>query len=365
MRLLYITFIDFDSLPSSGSSVRPIKMKQAFEKLDLEIITVSGNNNIIRERRKSIKWILKKLKCWTPDICYIEPPSGPFFYHGDLALIKKLHRKRIPIAIFYRDAYWKYPDYYMSENSTFIERVKLLIIQFMQRSQWRFFNKHTDIIYFPSKTMADEFESGKKDCLPPGSFSPCFKDKTVISEPIQFIFVGGAAKNHGTFLTLDSFKKLNEESVKAKLFYICPKDKWDNLGIDKEKYSSWLNVIHLSGDEQLKEYYEKSDVAILTAPKTFYRDFAIPIKIFEYISYLKPILVTNCTETARVVEGNNLGWVCEDSVDQVVHALEHIINNVDEIIQIKSHIKDVRADNLWIERAKKVVSDLSNKKHVY
>ena len=360
MKLLYIAFIDFDDLPSSGSSVRPIKMKQAFEQLNLEIITISGSNNIIRDRRKSVKWILKKLKYWTPDICYIEPPSGPFFYHGDLTLIKKLHKMHIPIAIFYRDAYWKYPDFYMAEKTPFTEKVKLSIIRLMQRAQWRLFNNNTDIIYFPSKTMAEEFESDKKDCLPPGSFLPCFQDKTGISEPIQFIFVGNATKNYGTFLTLDSFKKLNKESVKAKLFYICPKDNWDSLGIDKEEYSNWLNVIHLSGDDQLKEYYEQSDVAILTAPKTLYRDFAIPIKIFEYISYLKPILVTNCTETARVVAGNNVGWVCKDNVDSIVCALEHVINNIDEIKEIKSHITEVRADNLWIERAKKVISDLSN-----
>lgn len=33
----------------------------------------------------------------------------------------------------------------------------------------------------------------------------------------------------------------------------------------------------------------------------FYRDFAVLVKIFEYMSYLRPMLVTDGVETARLV----------------------------------------------------------------
>ena len=358
MKLLYITFINLDTTPTSGSSVRPAKIKQSLEMLDIELYTVSGMNNNITVRKKVVKDVKEKLKTWTPDACYIEPPSGPMFYHGDVELIKLLHKKGIPISIFYRDAYWKYPEYSEEKKLSAVEKMKRFVIKRMQVYQWNVFKNNIDIIYFPSMTMAKEFQCSHKDVLPPGAFIPETVEKKGVSNPLQFIFVGGAARNHGTFLTIEAFEKVNKNGVRAKVFYICPEEQWNGLGIDKKQYSDWLEVIHTSGDGKLLPYYEKSDIALLTAPRTFYRDFAVPIKIFEYISYLKPILVTDCTETARVVEGNNVGWVCKDSVDDVVAKIEHIIDHPDEVESIRQGMEKARENNLWISRTKKVILDL-------
>lgn len=358
MKLLYITFIDLNDLPTSGSSVRPQKMKQAFEETDNEVITIDGMNNNLPVRKKSVNRIKKLLKTWKPDVCYIEPPSGPMFYYGDIQVIKLLHKKRISSAIFYRDAYWKYPEYALEKKQSVVKKLKNWIIRRMQIYQWNVFRKNIDIIYFPSITMAKEFECSYKDALPPGGFVPDAKCKKELSTPLQFIFVGGAAINYGTFLTLEAFEKVNQDGIKARLFYICPEEQWKNLGIDKKKYSDWLEIIHTSGDENLKIYYEKSDVAILTAPRTFYRDFAVPIKIFEYMSYLKPVLVTNCIETARIVEENNTGWITEDTVDAVAEKINQLCNNPSEVMKIKSKMEEARKKNLWLSRAEKVIKDL-------
>lgn len=364
MKLLYITFIDMNNSPKSGSAVRPLKMLQAFRTMDIEIIVLSGQDNKLNVRRRNVKKIKDKLKSWRPDICYIEPPSGPMFYYGDIRLIKMLHKERVPMSIFYRDAYWKYPEYYITEETPVINKAKYKLIKIIQIYQWKVFNKNIDKIYFPSISMANEFECYKKDVLPPGSFEPNIKEKCITSEPLQFIFVGGAEKNHGTFLTIEAFEKANKYSVKAKLFYICPEDQWNNLGIDKDKYSPWLKVIHKSGDKNLKPYYEESDIALLTAPRTFYRDFAVPIKIFEYISYLKPILVTNCTETACVVERNKVGWVVEDNPYSIKNMIDFLCSHPEEIEKIKKNMLEARTNNLWIIRAKKVVNDLMEIKRI-
>ena len=358
MRLLYITFIDLKDLPTSGSSVRPQKMKRAFEETGVEIFIIDGANNNLSVRKDAVGKVKEMLKTWKPDACYIEPPSGPMFYYGDVSLIKLLHKKGIPISIFYRDAYWKYPDYWQGKKQTAVEKIKHIIVRWMQIHQWNVFKNNIDIIYFPSMTMAKEFDCPYKDALPPGGFVPDAKDKNVLSNPLQFIFVGGAARNHGTFLTIEAFEKVNKDGVKAKVCYICPEEQWKGLGIDKARYKEWLEVVHTSGDENLKPYYEKADVALLTAPRTFYRDFAIPIKIFEYMSYLKPVLVTNCTETARIVNENNTGWVTEDTVDAVAEKIMYLCNNPDEVKKVKEGMKHARQNNLWRSRAEKVILDL-------
>ncbi len=357
MKLLYITFIDLNNLPNSGSSVRPQKMREAFENLDIEVVTIDGMNNNFKDRKQAVNKVKELLYSDTPDMCYIEPPSGPMFYFGDVALIKLLHKKGIPISIFYRDAYWKYPEYSEEKPLPLPEKIKRYIIKRMQIHQWNVFRKNIDIIYFPSMSMAKEFDCPHKDALPPGGFMPDAKEKVELSEPLQFIFVGGAAKNHGTFLTVEAFEKVNHSGVRAKVFYICPEEQWNELGIDKGKYKEWLEVIHTSGDENLKLYYEKSDIALLTAPRTFYRDFAVPIKIFEYMSYLKPVLVTNCTETARNVEENNVGWVVKDTVDAVAEKIEYLCGHPEEVLTVRTCMEKARSNNLWISRAEKVIKD--------
>ena len=362
-KLLYLTFIDTEKLPTSGSSVRPLKMKTALEQVVDDVRSFDGMNNDLSARRKTVKDINSLLKTWKPDACYIEPPSGPLFYYGDVKLIKKLHKLGVSNALFYRDAYWKYPEYYKTKKESLVSRLKSVIIKYMQVSQWRAFQKYIDVIYFPSMRMADEFKCKRKDALPPGSFMTDEKADKPVSKPLQFIFVGGAAVNHGTILTLEAFEKANKDSVIAKLFYICPKTQWDKLGIRKENYQDWLEVIHTSGDENLKRYYDRSDIALLTAPRTFYRDFAVPIKIFEYMSYLKPILVTDCIETARIVKDNQIGWVVADDVDCICNQIKELYDNIEEVESVKKKLPEARADNLWENRAKKIVADLDSLKN--
>ncbi len=356
-RLLYLTYIPLEVTPTSGSSVRPLKMKDAFERLDVEVKSFGGRNNNISLRKQTVSEIKMLFKTWKPDACYIEPPSGPIFYWGDIGLIKYLHRMRIPISIFYRDAYWKYPEYDEEMVLSLKDHIKRFIIKQMQVHQWSVFRKNIDMIYFPSMKMANEFECPKKDELPPGSFIPDVVEKNEPSNPLQFIFIGGAARNYGTFLTLEAFERLNKTQVRAKLIYVCPQWQWNRLGIDKYKYSEWLEVIFTSGDSNLKPLYEKTDVALLTAPRTFYRDFAVPIKIFEYISYLKPILVTDCTETARIIAENHVGWVAKDDVQSIQKKLEELCSHPEEIKRVRAYMTEVRKNNLWTCRAEKVIND--------
>lgn len=356
-KLLYLTYISLENTPTSGSSVRPQKMREALNELDIEVKTFGGANNNIKQRKKTVAEINKLLDVWKPNACYIEPPSGPMFFHGDIALIKRLHRSGIPISIFYRDAYWKYPEFSQGKKLTFVEKIKRFIVKRLQVYQWKVFRNNIDLIYFPSLAMAEEFDCPKKDSLPPGGFLADVTSKEKTGLPLQFIFVGGASKNYGTYLTIDAFHVLNASSVKAKLIYVCPREQWNALGIDKKDYEEWLEVIHVSGDDDLKPLYERADAALLIAPRSFYRDFATPIKIYEYISYLKPIIVTDCTETARIIRDNHVGWVTKDDLESIVDQLRELCDHPEEILKVSHSMDEVRSNNLWSRRAEKVIRD--------
>ena len=63
-KLLYLTYISLEDAPTSGSSVRPLKMKEALENLNIEVKTFGGIDNNIGLRKKTVAAVKKLLKTW-------------------------------------------------------------------------------------------------------------------------------------------------------------------------------------------------------------------------------------------------------------------------------------------------------------
>ena len=139
MTILYITFIDFGEF-KSGSSVRPQKMYDAFRQLGHEVKLLEGQQNRRAERKQKTAEILSWLDSHTPDICYVEPPAGPFFNAIDLKLLKKVHGMGVPIALFYRDAYWKFAKWWG------VKGPKKWLLTHMHKRDLKVFEKTCDVV---------------------------------------------------------------------------------------------------------------------------------------------------------------------------------------------------------------------------
>ena len=77
------------------------------------------------------------------------------------------------------------------------------------------------------------------------------------------------------------------------------------------------------------------------------------------MSYLKPILVTNCTETARVIIENHIGWITQDNSESIENQLNYLYAHPEEIKKVKKNMEKARENNLWIKRAEKVINDFN------
>ncbi len=366
--LLYITFVDLDGNMSTGSSVRPQKMLEAFGEIGVKMKVLSGLKTNRSKRRKNIEEIMRWLAAEQPRYCYVEPPSGPFYDWKDLQLLEKLHHQKVPVGLFYRDAYWMFPEYGADGKKVqFLQRIKQVIIKLMQRRDLYVFRCACDHIFFPSGSMAAYFDFASQSVLPPGCVFRGDVDwepvRAVRKDVLTYIFVGGAARNHGTFLTMEAFEKANQNGIIAKLIYVCPEEQWNKIKdeVYKEEYAEWLSILHVSGDERLAALYKEADIALLAAPNTEYRNFAVPIKIYEYISYGKPILVTNCYETEKAVLENQVGWSVPDNVLSVSDKIIFLYENQEEIYEKKKYCKEACIRNLWKSRAETVIRVLSEK----
>lgn len=362
--LLYIVFIDLDEEPKTGSAVRPVKMLKAFNNLGLKIKILSGWNNKIFERRKKVKEIITWLKTNKPKFCYIETPSGPFFCWWDLYLIKVLHKKKIPIGLFYRDAYWKFPEFSSNENNKEVKVIKNLIIKYMQKRDWNIFEKYCNQIYFPSESMLNHFNSPNKMVLEPGCEYKNINnpDENLFEHKVlNVIFVGGASKRYGTEELLGAVKLVNDNQIKINLNFCCPKEQWNKFILDNkiDINIKGLNIVHKYGDKELKKLYLEADFGIIALKRNIYNDFAVPIKLFEYLSYEKPILATKCIETERIIKKYDIGWIVADNENAIAEKMNELYEDNTEIIKKKRNCNKAIVENLWENRAKKVMNSLN------
>lgn len=366
--LLYITFIDLQETASSGSSVRPKKMLEAFQTLGLSIKVLDGKNNDVLLRRKRVKEVLKWLKSNRPRMCYIEPPSGPFFCSADLRLLKVLHKKKVPIGLFYRDAYWMFPEFKAAvKGKGAIKSLKNCIIKYMQKRDLKVIQSTCAHVFFPSETMAAYFDMENKSALPPGCDENIISKaqkmtKPQLGEVINYLYVGGATLDYGTGILLEAFDKINREGHQANLILVCPKEQWENF--DKGRHTgmeSWLYVHHASGDAQLEQIYKDADVALVPRICTEYNDFAVPVKLFEYWSYQKPVIVTKCREMKKLVETYEAGWVIDDNAESLSSILLQLEQNRDEIIRVREKVREASEKNTWVKRADTIIEVLDKK----
>lgn len=360
--LLYITFVDLNEPANSGSSVRPQQMLHAFQKIGCSMKVLDGWHNKRKERRAHVKEVMRWLDTHQVRYCYVEPPSGPFFVREDLMLLKKLHKMGVPIGLFYRDIYWRFKSQF-----TKINPLKFFLIQCLQRRDLAVFKKTVSLFYFPTRQMASIADFHVPFAiLPPGAElseadSPDFLEIERIrnADVLTLFFVGGLSPSYGFDILLDAVKTINQQQLRLRLTVACREQEWLDF---QQRYTvetwDWLTVHHVSFGDGLEELYQQVDFSVLPLRKNTYTDFAISVKLFEYVAYRKPILCTNLDAMSQIVEENDLGWVCKDTAEEMTRVLESIIADRRSIIEKKENIKRFLPDNTWEARARKVFSTL-------
>lgn len=358
MKLLYITYINFNK-DDSGSSIRPIKMYNAFLKLGVDVLLIHGDRTKEGKviRKEQVKMVLKWLNNNRPDLCYIESPTKPLFFLYDVILLKKLNKMKIPIGYFFRDMHYKFEDEFPNSKKGILNSISFLIKKKLTLISEKLIGKYCTIVYFPAPTFASYFDYKIKEILPPAGEDYHFSDMT---KPLgkACIYVGGISERYGINLLIDSFIFLNKTKSIYKLILVCRKDEFEALNVPVTNYP-WLEVHHVSG-EKLTSLYKKADIALLPLKNTRYNNATIAVKLYEYMSFGLPIVAVECTEMASIIEKYKIGIITHFSVDSFSEGIKTLFIDEEKYRTLRNNIStSLVSENLWIHRAEKVISDLN------
>ena len=358
-------FISADG--KSGSQIRPQKMIEAFKKNGYHVDIVMGYG---KERKKQIQYIKQNIeKGKKYDFLYSESstmptllteknplPCYPFLDFSFFAYCKK---KGINIGLFYRDIHWKFEKY--KEIVPWYKR--MFSIQ-MYKYDLRKYLKLVDILYLPSiemKKYISEYRFSKVRVLPPGALleeEVIEKRKNYFlsnkNNELKIFYVGGVTGIYDLRSVLKAIK--DKENVYMTI--CCRENEWEK---NKEFYDSCLTeritIVHESG-ENLKKLYLKSDICSCFFPLSEYMSFAVPIKLFEYIGNVTPVIVTKGTVAGKFVEKFGNGISVPYDIEKLSNAIEEVLNNRGMLIEMHENACNCLEQNTWKCRALQVEKDL-------
>lgn len=346
----------------SGSYLRPQRMLQSFEELGYVVDVVWGS---AAERKKRIQKLKTNVsdgikydfiysESSTMPTLLTEPNHLPISPSVDFGFFYWAKKNGIPVGLFYRDIHWRFEHY-----KKHVSWYKAFIARFFYYLDLLLYHRFVDCLFLPSLKMLDKIPgSWSKDrvyALPPGgsSLGQCAVT-TPITPPIKLFYVGGVLPPlYDLSSVFEGLMGISPGQVQLTL--CCRETEWEKC---KNQYklssNSVIQVVHENEDDMIKKRYINSDISLMLYEPCFYREFAMPLKLFEAIGYCLPIITNSGTAVGELVEQEDIGWVIKSGGESFNSWLKFIIEHPEEIEKKREILRKRAMYHTWQERAKTV-----------
>lgn len=371
MRMIFYHPVPIKEEGSSNraSQLRPAKMLAAFKNIGVIVDEVNGYG---RERNRSIQSIKSNVENGMKyDFAYGENTTLPFALNErdhiprcpflDYSFFAWLKRENIPFGCFYRDVYWKFPEF--RKDVTFFKWAVPLPFHYLD---FYMLKKYSSVIFLPSLEMKEylPFNSVKNNyaALPPGceiSERLAASNSRQPGKTINFFYVGGVTPPNYDMTPMFSFFSQPRQNLTFTL--ACRKEEWDALS-----EASFLQdhdqviLLHKTSNE-LSSHWGKASIFLALWGNVAYHNFAMPYKIFEAIGRCLPIITTSGTAAGAFVEKHGFGWAIEPKPSALENLVEQILTFPEMLREKRHKILCEQNKHTWEARAEEALSIITRR----
>lgn len=351
---------------TSASGIRPLKMLKAFESLGYHVDVVSGYSkdrkqlisNLKNKIQSGVKYDFLYSESSTMPTILTDPHHLPLHPRIDFSFFKLCKQNNIPIGVFYRDIYWAFEGYGNHLNS-----IKRTLAKLSYQYDLLNYNKYLTKLYLPSYEMGKYIPFISKDilaALPPAHdvSNIEYKKETRFdsSKPLKVFYVGGMSDHYQMHTLFNVVKKRTD----IELMVCTRSSEWLSV---KSEYpdlsaSDNIKVVHESG-KNMRELMINSDITSIFVKPQEYREFAVPVKLFEYLGYRKPIIASQGTLAGAFVAENNIGWTIPYDEQSLNKLFDSLILEPNKYAIKRQNMADVASKHTWQARAKQVIQELT------
>lgn len=349
----------------SGSTIRPIMMKNAFKNLGYSIKEISG---AISERKIAIDRLLQTDEIKEYDFMYVESSNIPLAFsnanHFPVQFNVDIHnfdkvRKHMKVGFFYRDFFWCKSNY--SDEVPFLKR-NILKAAFRQELKPLF--KAIDVLYLPELDCINHFPIDIAETKVLALHPACKHNDNYLHKKkgnaVRILYSGNIEKNSVYNLT-----QLLQDLFDCKCSYIltinCEKSTFErNIG----QYPLLIKMIEQQKAVIAHYDYENNfnlaatnDIAIFYLVDDKRKMLGMPMKIFDYLSMGLPIITNTEPAIKRLLEQNQIGWYVDNQreLEQLIFEIE----SEKKYNRYQQNVISFAKKNTWEERCKEIIKELS------
>lgn len=341
-------------------------MLNAFRNAGCEVHVVAGYT---KERKRAIQEVKKNVRAGARyDLAYSESSTMPTALTGrhhlplrpflDLAFFSFCSRNGIPVALFYRDIYWRFGNYGKGLNP-----FKGFIAKAFYWFDLYVYQKTVTTLYLPSLGMGQYVPIVAPDRfaeLPPGhdggieAFRLRSSEQRSVEQPLRLFYVGGISSHYQMHELFSAVSGLRGVQLT-----ICTREaEWKAVQPEYPDLPDNIRVVHEYG-EAMQALLQECDIALLFVKPQEYRDFAVPVKLYEYLGHHKPIIASAGTLAGRLVEREGVGWAVPYQDEHLKEILEDLIAEPAILESVRSRCAEVALEHSWEARARQVIEDLA------
>lgn len=360
MNIIFHYPLPLNPSAKSASGIRPIKMLSAFRDLGYQVDIVSGYS---QERKFAIESIKNKVRSgFKYEFVYSESSTMPTILTDphhlplhpclDFGFFRFCVSHQIPIGLFYRDIYWLFEGYGEKLNP-----LKVIAAKIGYWYDLFIYRRYLTRLFLPSIEMGRYIPLISPDnftALPPAHGVTEAICERNFSNPLRLFYVGGMSDHYQIHKLFSAVSHRSDVELT-----VCTREtEWDAVKSEYLPLPENIDIVHKSG-EAMEELLDAAHVVVLFVKPQEYWEFAAPVKLYEYLGHIKPIIASEGTLAGKFVSENYLGWTVQYSEKKLHALLDRLINKPEVLDEIRIQMESVAKLHTWKARALQVAQELT------
>jgi glycosyltransferase involved in cell wall biosynthesis len=325
------------SVPASAPRVRIALLAEALERRARLVRADRGR----WQRLAALPRVLWQLR--GVDAVYVESPTGATM-PWDLLVLAVARAMRLPVGIYFRDAYQLFRDLY--PPGTLRQRLSDLA----WRVSLRFLRGLATVRFVPSAGLAAALRLGGAVLLPPGT-DPRQPNLGPGDAPLV-AYVGALNAADGFNRLLDAMVLVRAELPEARLLVVS--------GGAPRELPAWVDVV-AADRRDLPRLLAPARACVIPRPINRYTDLARPVKLVDYLSLGKPVVATRAAETAALLAPSDAGLLVADDAAAIAAGVLAVLRDATLAGRLSAAARAlaVAPGSSWDDRAAEIVERLT------
>lgn len=264
---------------------------------------------------------------------------------ADHTLLRVIRRRGLPLGIYIRDAYQRFPDLYPPANPKEWAMARAYAL-----TTWRY-RRLATVLFFPTDGLADLFPHPERQLLPPAG-TVATPPAGVVRHPHRVVYVGANGPYDGVDTAAAAMTLVSRRHPDAELVLVTRPSE-----APRER-SPVCRLVTAAG-EALDPWLWSSALALVPRRDTAYTRLALPIKLFDYLSHGLPVIATGPSETSKLVVAAGVGIPVPPDAGRLAEAILSLWARPERLAAMSAaalHL--VAQQHNWDARAQQVLSAL-------